>query len=116
MMPRQTRQMRPKQSRRMYYWIVAQEEDGQRFLIWGSDRSSDEARQKGLEEGLVEFEIKTFPTRDITAASRMMKHGILEKTHDIKKSTRRLGHTKSLRRKTGRAPAQEEQNGRGIFG
>lgn len=83
----------------MYYWIAARDERGKRYLIFGSDRSEDEARQKGLEMlGGVDFVIKRYPTRDLSRASSFSKGIRLKETHSLKKATERLGHDKSVRR------------------
>ena len=98
--------------KRMYWWICARDETGKRYLIFGSDRDETDARTKGLEIlGGMDFTLKQFPTREISSASRMMKFGILDKSHDLKGSTQRMGHTKSIRRRTGRSEPQ-----RGIYG
>jgi len=78
--------------RREYWWIVAQDDSGQKYLIFGSDRSSDDARQKGLEMGMGDFEIRKFPSRDIATCSHMLKYGIVERTRDISQAGKRLRH------------------------
>ena len=83
----------------MYYWISARDETGKRYLIFGSDKDEDSARQKGLEMlGGVDFEIKRFPTRDLSRASSMMKGKRLEETHSLRDASKRLGHSKSVKR------------------
>ncbi len=88
-----------KLSQRMYYWIVAHDTDNKPYLIFGSDKSEEDARQQGLEMlGGVDFEIKKFPTRDLASASSMLKGKKLKETHSLKKATERLGHEKSVNR------------------
>jgi hypothetical protein len=82
----------------MYYWLSARDETGKPFLIYGG-RSESEARERGLEVlNGADFEIKKFPTVNLSRASSMMKGNRLEKTHSLKKASRRLGHEKSLKR------------------
>lgn len=77
----------------MYYWWLTGRNEGKTFLIFGSDKSEDDARQYGLETlPGVDFEIKRLPTRNISEASRQLKGGVLEQTKDINKATRRLKH------------------------
>lgn len=84
---------------RYYYWISACGDDGKRYLIFGSDKSEGEARQKGLEMlGGVDFEVKRLPTRDLARASSMIRGRSLEQTHSLRQASKRIGHTKSLRR------------------
>jgi len=84
---------------RFYYWIVARGDDGKPYLIFGSDKSEEDARQKGMEllAGL-DFEIKRYPTRDLATASAYLRGKRLERTQSLKEAGRRIGHTKSLRR------------------
>lgn len=85
--------------RHYYFWIVAKDEKGKPYLIYGSDRSEDEARQKALEmlSGL-DFDIKRYPTKDLATASAYLRGKRLEGSHSLKESTRRIGHDKSLKR------------------
>lgn len=86
--------------RKQYYWIVASDpETNQPYLLFGSDNSEEEARQKGLEllPG-IDFQLKRFPTRDKDTASAFLRGVRLEKTHSLKEATRRIGHNKSLKR------------------
>ena len=79
-------------SERNCWWLTGFT-DGKRFLVFGSDKSEDDARQKGFEIlGGVDFTIKRLPTRSLPNASRMLKGGILERTRDLKTATRRLKH------------------------
>jgi hypothetical protein len=85
-------------SQRKYYWIIAQDETGKTYLIFGSDQSEELARIKGLEMVGSDFDIKALPTKDMSRASSMLKGNRLETTHNLKKASQRLGHDKSLRR------------------
>lgn len=83
----------------MYYWIVARDETGKPYLIFGSDKSEEDANQQGLEMlSGVDFTIRRFPTRDLSRASSMLKGTKLKETHSLKKATERLGHSKSIAR------------------
>jgi hypothetical protein len=85
-------------SRRYYYWLVTRDENGRPYLVFGGN-DENEARRKGLEilDGM-DFEIKRYPTRDLTAASSYFRGKRLEDTHSIKESSRRIGHDKSIDR------------------
>ena len=73
--------------------------DGKRFLIMGSNKSEQDARQHGVEVlGGIDFTIKRLNTRSLPAASRMLKGGILERGHNLRQATRRLSHDRTLRR------------------
>ena len=101
-------------AQRMYYWIVAHDEQtGEDTLIFGSDHSENEARQKGLTllSG-INFEIKPLPTRDLGTASAMYKGNKLETTHSLHEAKRRLTHEKGLDRKKKRL---EKRRGHGTF-
>ncbi len=79
---------------RSYWWLTGINE-GKRFLIFGSDKSEDDARQHGLELlGGIDFTIKRLPTKNIAQASRMLKGNILEQTSDLGTATKRLKHKK----------------------
>ncbi len=83
-----------------YYWIVAVDNDsGKPYLIYGGP-SEEEARQKGLEmlPGM-DFEIRPFPTRNLSRASSMLKGKRLEDTHSLSKASQRIGHNRSLSRR-----------------
>ena len=80
-----------------YWWLVGKNQ-GKAFLIFGSDKSEEDARIHGLELlGGVDFEIKSLPTRNLALASSMLKGTILEGTRDLNIATRRLKH-KRIRR------------------
>ena len=77
--------------RRWYWWLVAND-GGQRYLLFGSDKDETEARQKGFEMGMNDFEIKKFPTRNLDAASHMLKFGVVKEKQDISQAGKRLRH------------------------
>ena len=35
--------------RRYYFWLACRDSNGKHYLVFGSDKSEDEARQKGFE-------------------------------------------------------------------
>ena len=84
--------------RRWYWWIVAKEETGQRYLIFGSEKSEDDCRQKAFEMGLADFDIKRYPTREVNSASHMLKFGIVKQKWDIRQAGKRLRHKIPQRR------------------
>lgn len=85
--------------KRYYYWIATHDEAGKPYLIFGSEHSEDEARQKALEMlGGLDFEIKRYPTKDLATASAFLRGKRLEGSHSLKEANKRIGHTKSLRR------------------
>lgn len=89
-------------SRRQYYWIVSRDpESGKPYLIFGGDsRSEDDARTKALEMlGSLDFAIRRFPTRDIRSASRMLRGVRLGRGEGLHKSSERIGHDRTLRRR-----------------
>ncbi len=84
--------------KRNYYWLATRDENGKPYLILGGD-TEELARQKGLEmlSGL-DFEIKKYPTKDLATASAYYRGKRLEQDGSLKEATRRIGHTKSLKR------------------
>ena len=85
-------------TKRYYYWLLCQSEEGKPFLIAGGD-TEDAARSKGLEcLGGIDFETRRLPTRNLARASAMIRGVRLEETHSLKRASQRLGHTKSVRR------------------
>ena len=81
-----------------YYWLVCEDEDGKPYLVYGG-ATENEARQKGLDMlGGVDFRIKRLPTSNLRQASSFLKGSRLEKYHNLKKASKRIGHTKSIRR------------------
>ena len=94
--------------RRNYFWIVAlAQEEGKPdkpYLVFGSDKSEDDARQKGLELlGGTNFEIRKLPTRNLARASSLLKGNRLEQTQSLREAGRRIGHDKSLKRRRRRS-------------
>ena len=84
---------------RYYYWLVCRAERGKVFLVFGSDKSEDEARQKGLEMlGGIDFAIRRLPTRSLPRASSLIKGNRLERGEGLKRASQRLGHDRSLDR------------------
>jgi len=85
---------------RSYHWWIygVDPNTGKPFLIYGSPIES-ECRQKALEMlSGIDFKLKRLATRDITAASRQLRGYKLDKTHNITRSMRKLGHDKTMRR------------------
>jgi len=88
---------------RYHYWIstVDPENNNKPYLIYACPARDGEetARQKGMEMlGGVDFQIKRYPTKDIRAASAMLRGKRLERSQSLREAGRRLGHDKSLRR------------------
>jgi len=85
--------------------------DGKPFLLFGGDTET-ECRQKGMEmlSGL-DFQIKALKTRDISTASRMLKYGKLEKSHNLGEAKQRLGHDRTIKRRQAR---QAKRTGWGL--
>ena len=85
-------------SARGYWWLVAKEA-GQTVLIFGSDRSEEDARQKGLDMlGGRDFEVKRLRTRNMARASAMLRGHKLEGSHSLSDAMERQVHEKGLRR------------------
>ena len=85
-------------NRQRHYWIVARDETGQPYLLYGG-LTEEIARQKGFEMlGGIDFEIKMYPTVDRNAASAMHRGKRLQAGEGLHRSSERLGHEKSLRR------------------
>ncbi len=86
-------------TRHYYFWIVARDDDGKPYLVFGSDESEAEAREKGLEmlSGM-DFDIKRYPTRDIGAASAFFRGKRLEAGEGLSKARQRIGHSRSVQR------------------
>lgn len=87
-------------SRKEYWWIVCTDsESGKRYLLFGSDKSEDDARQNGLEMlGGTDFEIRMFPTSDRNTASAMLRGKRLKESHSLAESSQRIGHERSIDR------------------
>jgi hypothetical protein len=82
-----------------YFWLVSQDEDGKPYLVFGGN-TEDEARGKGLEMlGGMDFQIKRYPTKDLSTASSYYRGRRLERTQSLKEAGRRIGHSKSINRK-----------------
>ncbi len=82
---------------RNYWWLVTQDQ-GKNFLVFGSDKSEEDARQKGFELlGGIDFEIKRLPTRSLSQASSLLKGNRLEQYHSLREASKRLGHDKSIK-------------------
>jgi len=83
-----------------YWWIVVKDpETGKTNLVFGSDKSEDDARLQGLETlGGLDFEIKKLPTRDRNSASAMMRGKKLSQGEGLHRATRRIGRNKTLNR------------------
>lgn len=85
--------------RREYWWIVTRDEDGRPHLVFGSDISEEDARQKGLEMlGGMDFLIKKYPTRDTDMASAFFRGKRLENGEGLKRASQRIGHERSVKR------------------
>jgi len=97
---------------RNYWWIVARDAKGAPSLIFGSDISEDDARQKGFEmlPGL-DFNIKKYPTRNLQSASSMYRGTRLQSTHSIYEANRRIGHEKSIKRARRKRDKGEKKSG-----
>jgi hypothetical protein len=84
---------------RYYWWLCTRDEKGKPYLVFGSEKSEDDARQKGMELlGGLDFEIKRLPTRSLPKASSLCKGNRLEQYHNLKEASKRLGHEKSVAR------------------
>lgn len=83
-------------ARQPWYWIVASDETGQPYLIFGGATESD-ARQKGLEmmPG-VNFEVRMFRTRNLDMARSLLRGSRLDGHHSLREAGRRQGHEKSI--------------------
>ena len=91
-------------TQRMCYWILCKDPDtGKPFLIFGSDISEDDARNRGIEMlSGVDFTIKALRTRNLSRASSMIRGVRLEDTHDLRSAKEKLGHDRSVQRMTRR--------------
>lgn len=85
--------------RHTYYWIVATDEFGKTFLIFGGNTES-QAREQGLEMlPSTDFRVVPLHSRNSAMASQEWKGGRLKQTHDLHASTQRVGHERSLTRR-----------------
>ena len=92
--------MPERETKRKCFWILARDPDsGKPFLIFGSDKTEEDARQKAFEMlGGVDFEIHGLYTRNMAKASSIIRGKRLEDTHSLHKASERLGHDRSLRK------------------
>jgi len=91
--------------REYHLWIATRDESGKPYLIYGcSDRDGESAcRDKGIEMlGGLDFEIKRYPTRNLSEASAFHRGKRLERGEGLRASTQRLGHEKSVARRSAR--------------
>lgn len=81
---------------KQWYWIVAADDTGQPYLIFGGATES-EARQKGLEmlPG-VNFEVRMFRTRNLDMARSQLRGSRLDGQRSLREAGRRQGHEKSI--------------------
>lgn len=83
--------------KRYYYWIVAFD-NGKPYLIFGG-ADEEEARRKGLEIlGGIDFQLRRYPTSDLSRASSFFRGKRLDETHSLQDANTRIGHDRSLRR------------------
>lgn len=83
--------------KRYHYWIVVYDRE-RPYLVYGSP-DEEEARRKGLELlAGANFELKRYPTMDLSTASAFLRGKRLDDTHNLRESSRRIGHDRSLRR------------------
>jgi len=83
--------------RRYHYWIVAYDQN-RPYLVYGGV-NEEEARRKGLELlAGANFELKRYPTRDLGTASAFLRGKRLDDTHNLRESSRRIGHSRSIDR------------------
>ena len=81
--------------------MVCVDSNGHPYLVFGSDTSEDDARQKGIEMNLGDFgdfEVRCYPTRDRSEASALFRGKRLANGEGIDKARERIGHEKSLAR------------------
>lgn len=84
-----------------HYWLTAFGDDGKPYLVYACPArdGEEQARQKGIEMlPNIDFQIKKLPTRDLGAASSMIRGKRLETTHSLKEASQRQGHTKTILR------------------
>ena len=87
--------------RKNYWWLICRDSEGKPYLVFGSERSEDDARQKGIEMNLGDFgdfEIKRYPTRSKSEASSFFRGKRLEQGEGIENAKQRIGHERSLER------------------
>jgi hypothetical protein len=86
--------------RKFYYWIVTRDPASNKpYLVFGSDKSESDARDKGLSMlGGLDFRIKRLPTRDVGKASGYVRGSRLEQGQGLHTASQKQGHEKSLER------------------
>jgi hypothetical protein len=97
---------------RPYWWLIAHDQEtGEDTLIFGSEKGESDARSHGLTmlPG-INFEVKMFRTRDLSAASAIYRGKKLETGHSLHDAKRRLVHEKGLRRKKIRQEKKRRSN------
>ncbi len=67
---------------KQYYYIITKA--GGELFVLGPYNSENEARQKGFEKlsGIL-YDIKKYPTRDLSRATRMAKYGRFDDDDDM---------------------------------
>ena len=81
-----------------YYFVVTRNKAGKVFLIGGFD-TEEEARLDGLNNGIVNFDIKAYPTKNQAQATQYYKKEILNAGVGIDTATQRVGHERTLKRR-----------------
>jgi len=82
-----------------YWWIIARDSEGKFYLIFGSEHSEDDARQKGLDMlPMSDFEVRRYPTRNKAEASAYFRGKRLEAGEGLDRAKQRVGHEKSIAR------------------
>ena len=92
--------------RKYYWWLICYDSEGKPYLVFGSEHSEEDARQKGIEMSLGDFgdfAIRRFPTRDKGEASAYYRGKRLEQGEGIDVAKQRIGHEKSITRLQQRA-------------
>jgi len=90
-------------AKRYHLWLVTVS-DGKPYLIYGApDFGPDGGEQAAREKGLtmlagLDFEIKRYPTMNLSEASAFHRGKRLDSGEGLKASTQRLGHEKSIER------------------
>jgi hypothetical protein len=81
-----------------YYWIATRDANGKPYLVKGGPDEST-ARLRGMELlAGADFEIKDYPTTDLSTASSYHRGKRLESTHSLALSGQRIGHERSVKR------------------
>ena len=92
----------PNHNEGYHYWIICKDPDSQKpYLVYGCPARDGEetARQKGLEMlNGIDFKLMRYRTRDVNKASSLYRGKRLETTHSLKEASKRIGHSKSLKR------------------